>query len=155
MRSSFQVAVARRHPTDVNYGIDDDQTRDYLRAITDAGFDLCLHGSYRSTENAAVVRRGGRTARRSGSAGPVGSRQHFLSFDYDTLFAAQEEAGIRYDMSMGFPDRCGPRAGFSYPYFPLRPREEPALRRRRDQPVLMDVTLQGYMGLQARCAPAT
>jgi hypothetical protein len=151
VRSSFQVAVARRHPADVNYNIRDDRTRDYLRAITRAGFDLCLHGSYRSTEQrswyvdeAALL--GLRLER------PLGSRQHFLSFDYDTLFAAQEEAGIQYDMSMGFPDRIGPRAGFSYPYFPF------SLARNRPYDVVeislffMDVTLQGYMGLRPQAA---
>ncbi len=151
VRSSFQVAVARRHPADVNYDIRDDRTRDYLRAITHAGFDLCLHGSYRSTEQhswyveeAALLEK--RLER------PMGSRQHYLSFDYDTLFAAQQEAGIEYDMSMGFPDRTGPRAGFSYPYFPF------CLAKNRPYDVVeislffMDVTLRGYMGLRPAAA---
>jgi hypothetical protein len=146
VRSSFQVAVARRHPYDVNYSVDDDDTRDYLRAIVDSGFELCLHGSYRSTESvqwycnevAHLTRRLGR---------PIGSRQHFLSFDYDTLFAAQEQSGVAYDMSMGFPDRIGPRNGFSFPYFPY------SLDRDRPYNVLqinlglMDVTLRSYMAL--------
>ncbi len=153
VRSSFQVAVARRHPADVNYDIRDDRARDYLRAITSAGFDLCLHGSYRSTEQRSwyveeVALLTERLVR------PLGSRQHFLSFDYDSLFAAQEEAGIQYDMSMGFPDRCGPRTGFSYPYFPF------CMARNRPYDVVeislyyMDVTLHGYMGIRPREARA-
>jgi hypothetical protein len=144
VRSSFQVAVARRHPADVNYDIRDDRARDYLRAITDAGFDLCLHGSYRSTERLEwYVEEAALLAERL--ARPFGSRQHYLSFDYDTLFRAQEVAGIRYDMSIGYPDRCGPRAGFSFPYFPY------CLEEDRPYDVLeiplfyMDVTLQSYM----------
>jgi len=146
VRSSFQIAVARRHPADVNYDVDEDRTRDYLRAITDAGFDLCLHGSYRSTENpewyrAEVEKLARRIAR------PCGSRQHYLSFAYDALFGAQEASGIQFDMSMGFPDYHGPRAGFSFPYFPFD--------LTRDRPfdvveiglVLMDATLRGYMNL--------
>ena len=94
----------------MNYHIESDSVRDYLRAITDAGFDLCLHGSYRSTENPQwYVEEVELLARRLSR--PQGSRQHFLSFDYDTLFAAQEQAGIQYDMSMGYPD-SPERAGF-------------------------------------------
>lgn len=153
VRSSFQVAVARRHAADVNYDIRDDRTRDYLRAIPDAGFDLCLHGSYRSTERrewykeevALLTERLGR---------PLGSRQHFLSFDYDTLFHAQEASGIRYDMSIGFPDRCGPRAGFSYPYFPYCLAEDRPYDVLEIPLTIMDVTLQSYMKLAPRQAEA-
>lgn len=151
VRSSFAVAVGHRHPKDVNYRIEDERTRDRLRAISDAGFDLCLHGSYRSTERVEwyleevllLTQHLGR---------PRGSRQHFLSFNYDGLFAAQEEAGIQYDMSMGYPDHPGSRSGFSRPYFPYD------LRRDRPYDVLeislflMDVTLRGYMGLKGAAA---
>jgi hypothetical protein len=148
VRSSFQVAVARRHPNDVNYDASTPKVRDYLRAITNAGFDLCLHGSFRSTERAewyieeaALIRR---------LFGPVaGSRQHFLAFDYDTLFAAQESAGIRYDMSIGYPDLVGPRAGFSYPFFPYCLAEDRPYNVVEIGLHLMDVTLRSYM----RCSP--
>ncbi len=146
-RVSFQVAVGHRHPNDVNYRIEDDRIREYLRAIPEAGFDLCLHGSYRSTENPIwYVEEVELLAQRLGR--PLGSRQHFLSFDYDSLFAVQEQAGIQYDMSMGFPDRTGPRAGFSYPYFPY------CLKKNRPYNVLqlnlflMDVTLRSYLKLK-------
>jgi len=147
VQSSFQVAVGHRHPSDVNYYIEDDRVRDYLRVIPESGFDLCLHGSYRSTENPAwyseeVALLASRLGR------PTGSRQHFLAFDYDALFAAQERAGIRFDMSMGYADRPGARAGFSYPYFPYclsgdRPYDVVEISL-----FLMDVTLRAYMGLK-------
>ncbi len=147
VRASFQVAVGHRHPNDVNYRIEDDRIRDYLRAIPDAGFDLCLHGSYRSTENPVwYVEEAALLARRLGR--PSGSRQHFLSFHYDALFSAQEQAGIQYDMSMGFPDRTGPRAGFSYPYFPYCLAEDRPYNVLQLNLFLMDVTLRGYLGLK-------
>jgi hypothetical protein len=153
VRSSFQVAVGHRHPNDVNYRIEDDKVRDYLRAITDAGFDLCLHGSYSSTENIQWYLDEVRLlSQRLGR--PLGSRQHFLSFNYDNLFDAQEEAGIQYDMSMGFPDQPGPRAGFSYPYFPYNLREDRPYRVLQISLFLMDVTLRSYMGLRPTAARA-
>ena len=151
VRSSFQVAVANAHPNDVNYSIDDDAVRDYLRVITDEGFDLCLHGSYRSAEQVdRYVAEAELLATRL--ARPVGSRQHFLSFDYDTLFTAQEAAGIRYDMSIGFPDRPGPRAGFSYPYFPYCLAEDRPYDVVEIGLFLMDATLSGYLNLSAEDA---
>jgi hypothetical protein len=151
VRSSFQVAVARRHPSDVNYSTTDPRVQRYLTAITDAGFDLCLHGSYRSTEQSTWYEDEVETLTRQ-FARPRGSRQHFLSFDPDVLFAAQERAGIAFDMSMGFPDRCGPRTGFSYPYFPY------CLERDRPYDVveiglsIMDVTLRSYLGVRGEDA---
>lgn len=147
VRSSFQVAVGRLHPADVNYDIHDDAVRDYLRAIVDAEFDLCLHGSYRSTEapgryEAEVEL----LARRLGR--PRGNRQHYLCFDYDTLFGAQERAGIRYDMSMGFPDRPGPRCGFSFPYFPYCLDEDRPYDVVEIGLSVMDVTLRSYLRLK-------
>src|SRR5690606_29632995 len=76
VKAAFQVAVGHRHPHDVNYHVDDPGVADYLRKIVDEGFELNLHGSYRSTENidwyveeAALLERL--------LAKPLGSRQHF------------------------------------------------------------------------------
>jgi peptidoglycan/xylan/chitin deacetylase (PgdA/CDA1 family) len=149
--SSFQVAVGHRHPNDVNYRIEDDAVRDYLSAILSAGFEVGLHGSYRSVEDASwYVEESLLLARRL--VPPIGSRQHFLSFDYDTLFLAQERAGIQYDMSLGYPDRPGPRAGFSYPFFPYNIAEDRPYRVLQISLFLMDVTLRSYLGLRARDA---
>jgi hypothetical protein len=148
VRASFQVAVARRHPLDVNYDIEDQRIRTYLQAIRQADFDLCLHGSYRSTENPEWYVEEVDTLRRKLGT-PKGSRQHFLSFDYDVLFRAQEIAGIEYDMSMGFPDRTGPRAGFSYPYFPYCLDEDRPYNVVQIGLLIMDVTLRSYMRLNA------
>lgn len=148
VQASYQVAVGHRHPLDVNYYVEHDRTRDYLRVIMENDFELCLHGSYRSTEcsewYAEEVELLSERLER-----PVGSRQHFLSFDYDALFRIQEKCGIQFDMSMGFPDRIGPRAGFSFPYFPWNIEEERPYNVLEISLFLMDVTLRSYMGLRS------
>lgn len=149
--SSFQVAVAHRHANDVAYRVTDEHVRRYLAQIPAAGFDLCLHGSYRSTEREEwYVEECELLAATLGK--PLGSRQHFLSFGYDALFSAQEKSGIQYDMSMGFPDATGPRAGFSFPYFPYSLREERAYDVVEISLFLMDVTLRSYLGLKGAAA---
>lgn len=151
VRASFQIAVGRRHPADVAYRIEDDSTRDYLAAILRAGFDLCLHGSVRSTERVEwYVEEAALLEKRL--AKPRGSRQHFLSFVYENLFRAQEQAGIQYDMSIGYPDRIGPRSGFSYPFFPYSLAENRPYDVVEISLFLMDVTLRSYMGLKGKAA---
>lgn len=153
VRSSFQVAVGHRHPNDVNYHVENPATRRRLQALCKAGQDLCLHGSFRSTEQADwYVQEAGKLARLL--ARPRGSRQHFLSFHYDTLFQAQETAGIQYDMSLGYPDQIGPRAGFSHPYFPYHLDEDRPYDVLQISLFLMDVTLRSYLRLRAGDAEA-
>lgn len=148
VQASYQVAVGHRHPVDVNYRIEDDRTRDYLRVITENDFDLCLHGSYRSTEDPKwYAEEVELLSERLGR--PLGSRQHFLSFDYDALFEIQEKSGIQFDMSMGFPDYIGPRAGFSFPYFPWNIEQDRPYNVLEISLFLMDVTLRSYMGLRS------
>lgn len=151
VRSSFQVAVARRHPQDVNYPIEDPRVRQRLKVILASGFDLCLHGSVRSTERPGWYEEEAATLALH-LATALGSRQHFLSFAPDALFAAQERAGIRYDMSMGYPDRTGPRTGCSFPYFPYCLAEDRPYRVLQIGLCLMDVTLRSYMGLKGERA---
>ena len=151
VKSSFQVAVGHRHPEDVNYRIEKDATRDYLKAIVDAEFDLCLHGSYRATESlewyrdevALLTNRLGR---------PSGSRQHFLSFCYEALFACLEATELEFDMSMGYPDHTGARNGLLHPYFPFSMTEERAFDVVELPLVLMDVTLRAYMKMKHEAA---
>lgn len=148
VQASYQVAVGHRHPVDVNYRIESDRTRDYLRVITENDFELCLHGSYRSTENPKwYAEEVELLSERLGR--PLGSRQHFLSFDYDALFDIQERSGIQFDMSMGFPDHIGPRAGFSFPYFPWNIEQDRPYDVLEISLFLMDVTLRSYMGLRS------
>ncbi len=149
--ASYQVAVGRRHPNDVSYRIENDSVRDYLKVISDQGSDLCLHGSYRSTERTEwYVEEAELLAERLER--PRGSRQHYLSFDFHNLFSAQEIAGVEYDMSVGFPDQVGFRSGFSHPYFPFNLKENRPFRVLEISLFLMDVTLRGYLKLKGEAA---
>ncbi len=55
-------------------------------------------------------------------------------------------------MSIGFPDHPGPRAGFSYPYFPYHLREDRPYKVLEIGLFLMDATLRGYMRLKGAAA---
>ena len=120
--------------------------------ITDAGFDLCLHGSYRSTENPAGMSRR-RRCWRSRLGRPRGSRQHFLSFDYDTLVrGAGEQRASTTTCRWASPITSGRAPAFRYPYFPYCLEQDRPYDVLQISLFLMDVTLRGYMGLKRPAA---
>ncbi len=47
-----------------------------------------------------------------------GHRQHYLNFHPATFFSELEKAGLAYDMSVGYNDMSGPRAGTLFPFRP-------------------------------------
>lgn len=113
------------------------------------GGEIGLHGSYRSGDDLALLRAErhdlevllGRPVR--------GLRFHYLRMRWQEVVGRLDRLGIEYDTTLGFSDRPGPRAGFSFPFQPWdhstgRPAsflELPLL--------LMDATLaeSRYMGL--------
>ena len=135
-RSSFQFVVAPQSRYDPGYR----QHAVPWRQL-DAEWEVCLHGSYPAartpgalaSERASLERLSGRTIH--------GYRQHYLNFEPAGLFREVAAAGLRYDMSVGYNDCSGPRAGT---YFPFKPYD---LEAAQPYPfweipfVLMDTTL--------------
>jgi peptidoglycan/xylan/chitin deacetylase (PgdA/CDA1 family) len=106
-----------------------------------SGAEVGLHGSYRAADEPARLVE--EKALLEQVAGPVGGQRfHYLRQN----FPAVEEAGFRYDSSLGFPDALGFRAGIAHPFRPWGTRlvEIPL--------AAMDVTLgeRRYLGLSAR-----
>jgi hypothetical protein len=82
------------------------------------GGEVGLHASYRSGDDEALLRAEkhdlevllGRPLR--------GLRFHYLRMRWHEVVGRLDRLGIEYDTSLGFSDRPGPRAGFSFPFRP-------------------------------------
>ncbi len=82
------------------------------------GGEVGLHGSYRSGDDEALLRAErhdlevllGRPVR--------GLRFHYLRMRWHEVVGRLDRLGIEYDTTLGFSDRPGPRAGFSFPFRP-------------------------------------
>ena len=149
--SSFQFVVAREHAADPTYASGG------LNASIPNEWEACLHGSYGASRARGVVAAEKKRLETLVEREVIGYRQHYLNFEPSGLFREVADAGLRYDMSIGYNDRCGPRAGTYFPYKPYDldaakpygPWEVPF--------VLMDTTLatsyrlsQGEATVQAR-----
>jgi len=149
--ASYQVQSTPTHGVDVKYRIDDPEIREYLSQIPRRGFDLCLHGSYTSAfDEQRFSQEVDNFANAFGR--PLGNRQHYLSFDYHSLYRTIERTGIQFDMSLGYPDMIGFRSAFSFAFFPYDRSSERPFDVLEIPLFAMDVTLRTYMGLQLRAA---
>ena len=117
--SSFQFAVRRSHRSDPPYDLrKQHRAADALRYLAHRGFEICLHGSY------TAARTQGQLAEEKGELEHIsgvsisGHRQHYLNFHPITFFSELEKAGFNYDMSVGYNDISGPRAGTLFPFRP-------------------------------------
>jgi peptidoglycan/xylan/chitin deacetylase (PgdA/CDA1 family) len=89
-----------------------------LRALAERGFEIGLHGSYRTWRDPRAL-----AAQRAALAAAVGrevtvTRQHFLRLDPAKTFDAQEAAGFTADSTLGYNERIGFRAGIAAPFHP-------------------------------------
>lgn len=117
-RSSFQIVSARRHRVDPAYELTDPAIREDLLTLHAAGWELCLHGSYLSSRSPGQIAAERKILEEAFSVQIRGHRHHYLNFHPSQLFSEVEAAGLQYDLSVGYNDRSGPRAGTLYPYKP-------------------------------------
>ena len=117
--SSFQFTVKRRHRKDPVYDLRSYYNReDDLRNLLHRGFEICLHGSYRAGRTPGQVTREKIELENILGVSISGHRQHYLNFHPATFFSELSKAGLAYDMSVGYNDMSGPRAGTLFPFRP-------------------------------------
>jgi hypothetical protein len=123
--STFFVVPRKEHRRDPNYFLGDIATN--LRDASQRGFPVEIHGSYTSSIEACSLSLEAAELRKILQKPPSGNRQHWLRFhDTADLFRSVEEAGLRFDSSVGFTDKVGFRSGASFAFPPYNFQEERA-----------------------------
>ncbi|MEA2723148.1 MAG: hypothetical protein QOH59_919 [Gemmatimonadales bacterium] len=116
VRASWYVICAQ--PTlrsilagDSTYRAEGPPTRRILAALTHAGHEVGLHGSFITSENPKSMIAQRRMLSRLADSPVDGIRQHFLRMRPGLTQRNMVEAGFEYDASWGFADRNGFRLG--------------------------------------------
>lgn len=141
MRSVFFWLVnsgkGTRKIHNADYNVDQKIVRRVQQKIVDRGWVNGLHKSAgRDTFPSEL--------KRLGAAGSPVNRNHYLVTELPGTYDALEQAGIRLDATMGFPEEMGFRTGYGLPYQPYH------LSARRPYAFLevplhiMDTTLRYY-----------
>jgi hypothetical protein len=113
------------------------------------GGEVGLHASYTAGDDEALLRQE-RDELASLTGGAIdGNRFHSLRLRWHEAVPALDALGVAYDSTLGFAERPGSRAGFSYPFRPWNLRAERPARFLELPLVLMDATLAEarYLGL--------
>ncbi|MBM3897517.1 MAG: hypothetical protein FJ358_03205 [Thaumarchaeota archaeon] len=124
-----------------------DRRRDYIKSIGAKGWEIGLHGSFGTHDNAEMMREDFNTFEKETGQKPRGIREHYLEFDPSKTWQIMDELGFMYDTTWGFNKKPGFRAGLCFPYHPPSPNFEP-LNILELPLTLMDTSLWGYMHLQ-------
>jgi hypothetical protein len=116
IRPTWFVICARptltsRLAGDATYNPEGSSARRVLTALTHAGHEIGLHGSFATGTNAARMVEETRLLSRLADAPVSGARQHFLRMRPGQTQRHMVAAGLEYDATWGFADRNGFRLG--------------------------------------------
>jgi len=103
--------LASRLAGDATYDPEGSSARRVLTALTHAGHEIGLHGSFATGTSAARMAEERRTLSRLADTPVTGARQHFLRMRPGQTQRHMAAAGLEYDATWGFADRNGFRLG--------------------------------------------
>jgi peptidoglycan/xylan/chitin deacetylase (PgdA/CDA1 family) len=119
-RSSFyfvpMATSARRDPA---YDIASGRLREIIGQLRDGGWEVGVHGSFRSPRDSKQLRRERERLEAILGDSVTGIRQHYLQFGGIEMFRAQAQAGYVYDTTVGYRETVGFRAGVACPFHPF------------------------------------
>lgn len=99
------------------YDISDPAIIDVIRDLEAKGWEVGLHGSYRSYRDVERLEHEKAVLEDLIDGRILGGRQHYLNLDIPDTWRNHVDIGLKYDASLGSGQSCG----FHYGYDPLRP----------------------------------
>ncbi|MDW7646081.1 MAG: polysaccharide deacetylase family protein [Desulfuromonadales bacterium] len=143
IRSTYFLLMSREN----RWGLDLSKYSKRLRMLRDEGHELALHPGYEGFNNALLTQVERDKVRDLTGVEPVGTRSHFLRFDFIGSYRIRQEAGFLYDSTLGYAEQEGFRCGVCTPFKPF----DPVTRKEIDiweiPMTLMDGTLADYQKL--------
>lgn len=116
-QSSFYFLASKKDIDRFRYNIEDLEGR--LGQIVDQGWEVGLHGGYYSYNDLnEIIREKERLEAVLGRT-VTGCRNHYLRFKVPDTWRLLENAGFKYDTTLGYSDTVGFRNGMCHPFKPV------------------------------------
>lgn len=107
--SSWKLSFGR-------YRVEEPRVAETIRELDREGWEIGLHGSYRSYRDRTLLAREKATLEGVLGHPVVGIRQHYLNLDVPDTWCLQHEVGLRYDASLGLRNAVGFPSGRRHPF---------------------------------------
>jgi hypothetical protein len=136
-RSGSLWQYARGTP-DPFYDVRSERFRTLFKYLTDEGFEIGLHASYRTFESPEQLAAEKQTLEEASNQQVLGNRHHYCHLDPvdpEATLLLHDQVGLLYDTSLMHDRYVGWRRGLSWPFFPFHP------ARRREVKTLQIPTL--------------
>lgn len=129
---------------DPDYDVMEEPVAGRVRALAQRGCVIGLHPSFDSWDDSAAMQEERLRVERACAAPVTSCRQHWLKFSWARTWSAQQQAGLKLDMTLGFNDRPGFRNGAALRFSPWDEARGAALAMESVPLVLMDSQLYDY-----------
>lgn len=103
---------------DPDYDTSQPPAAQQMARLSQGGWQVGLHQSFRSWSKAEDMQQELAHLQRSTVSVDLCCRQHWLRFSWSDTWAAQEQAGLKFDTTLGFNDRSGFRNGAALRFRP-------------------------------------
>ena len=143
--SSFYFLALEEGDRDYAYAIED--LEQDMGTLLDRGWDIGLHGGCEAYRDSEQLQREKRYLERILNRTVDGYRNHFLKFRVPDTWELLEQAGFRYDTTLGYPDSIGFRNGMCHPFQPFNIHTNREMEILEIPLAVMDRTLFSYMQL--------
>ncbi len=119
-KSCFYLFCQKRgEAKDPKYDLRTDRSlREAVKKFLLSGFEVGLHGSFKSAKEISTLKEEKSLLEGLFDVDEVGIRLHYLKIEVASSWRIQEEAGLVYDTTLGYPDEVGFRCGLAFPFRP-------------------------------------
>ena len=101
------------------YSFRDKAIQDEIKHISVSGWEVGLHGSYRSYKDAKLLKFEKNLLEQVLGEEVVGIRQHYLNLNIPSTWKIHRELGLKYDSSFGLKRSVGFKDDVCYPFMPF------------------------------------
>ncbi len=118
LRSTFFIKTGATSKEDVNYSCTSGMMREFLKSLSDSGFEIGIHPSMKTYIDLEHLLAEKNRLENSLGRSVSSVRQHYLKFTASKTVDIWEKADLKYDSTLGFSRRVGFRNSVAFP-FPL------------------------------------